>query len=237
MSIRVLCMQHEPFEGPAGIGDWAVARGHRLTQCRVYAGEPVPVQGSFDLLVLLGGSMSVNDEARLPWLVPEKRLVRASVEGGVPVLGVCLGSQLIASALGAAVTRNPKPEIGWFPVRTTPEGSASLLFSGFPATFTPCHWHGETFALPADAVLAASTDACPHQAFTLGDTVAGLQFHLEYDRDSIEQMMLHCPGDMNLPGQHVQDPEALRAGCALHAAENAGLLSILLDRLAAGVRG
>lgn len=191
-------MQHVPHEGPAAIAAWAAARGHSLEVTRVDRGEPLPAVEEFDLLVLLGGPMSVNDEALHPWLVEEKRLIEATIRSDRRILGVCLGSQLIAAALGRRVYPAPVPEIGWFPVRVLPAAARSRTFAEMPATFTPLHWHGETFDLPEGAIRLAESDLCPNQAFEIefdggpsrgGALALALQFHLEATDESVRAMV------------------------------------------------
>ena len=128
-------------------------------------------------LIFLGGPMSVNDG--LPFLERELEVVRQALDRGQPVLGICLGSQLIARALGASVYRNPVKEIGWFEIRLTEAGARDALFGCMNGTERVFHWHGETFDLPRGATLLASSEACRNQAFRWGSNVYGLQFHLE----------------------------------------------------------
>src|SRR5262245_17290143 len=149
--MRVRVLQHVAFEGPAALAPALRAAGHDVAHTRLDLGEPLPALADFDWLVVMGGPMSVHDEREHAWLAPEKRLVRAAVEGGRRVLGVCLGAQLIAAALGAAVTRNREREIGWFPVARAPGAEASPFARALPSRFPAFHWHGETFALPPGA--------------------------------------------------------------------------------------
>jgi GMP synthase-like glutamine amidotransferase len=130
--MRIACLQHVPFEGPGNIARWALERGHSITTINLFDGRPVATFENFDTLVVMGGPMSVHDESEHPWLVPEKHLVRQSIDSGRFVLGVCLGSQLIAEVLGSTVRRNRVKEIGWFPIRLRSEAAASRYFSGFP---------------------------------------------------------------------------------------------------------
>lgn len=131
-----------------------------------------------DFIIAGPGQMSVNDEAELPWLKAEKQFLREAIAGGIPVLGICLGAQLIASSLGAPVYPNPLKEIGWFPIHA--EKVPDHCFQ-FPTDCTVFHWHRETFDLPQDAVQLVRSPACNKQGFQLGRHVIGLQFHLEND--------------------------------------------------------
>ena len=150
--------------------------------------------------------MSVNDEDVLDWLRPEKQLVRDAVARGIPVLGVCLGGQLIASALGARVYPGAASEIGWFPVHGVPDVAPSFQF---PPEILAFHWHGETFDLPAGAVRLAGSAACENQAFQVGRNVIALQFHLETTPDNVEALGRALPGRAG--------PRALRADRARSA--------------------
>lgn len=176
--MRVHVLQHTAPEGLGSIEAWLLARQAAISTTRFFAGDALPPAQGFDLVIALGGPMSVNDEAALPWLVAEKAFLREVMAAGTAVLGICLGAQLIASALGARVYPNAQKEIGWFPVQGLPGAGDSFAF---PAEAQVFHWHGETFDLPAGARLLASSEACVNQAFQLGRHILGLQFHLETD--------------------------------------------------------
>lgn len=206
--MNIVVLQHEPFEGPALIADWARDRGHIVSACHLHRGEALPDLSATDWIVAMGGAMSVNDEEALPWLVEEKALVRRAIEANKRVLGVCLGAQLIASSLGARVYPNGERDIGWWPLQVL-EAGHKYLQNGNP---TVLHWHGETFDLPAGAALLASTSACRHQAFAMGDRVVGLQFHLECTRQTVRDLVEACADEL-APGQKwVQSREQVLAG-------------------------
>ncbi len=212
--MRLHIVKHAAFEGPGAIAAWAGERGHSLQTAELGAGDPLPVPGDFDALVLMGGPMSVNDEDRHPWLGPEKALVRESLRAGKRILGVCLGSQMIASALGARVRSNPVKEIGFLPVGLAPGAGEHPCLRGFPPVFTPFHWHGETFDLPPGAQLLASSAACARQAFALGPRVLGLQFHIEVDSASLNDMVENGTDELVEGVATIQSRDAILAARA-----------------------
>jgi len=187
--MRVHVLQHVPFETPAAITPWLESAGASIATTRLYEPHRLPVPSELDFLVVMGGPMSANDESRFPWLVDEKQLIRRAIEAGRQVLGICLGSQLIASALGARVYPSREKEIGWFPVRAVPGAGPDVV--RLPAEAMVFHWHGETFDLPAGAILLATSEACRHQAFQVGRGVIGLQYHPEVTPDAVLSMVEH----------------------------------------------
>jgi GMP synthase-like glutamine amidotransferase len=193
---------------------------------RFFAPHSLPDRRDVDLLIVLGGPMSANDEATLPWLVPEKRFIREAIEAGTPVLGICLGAQLIASAMGARVFRNPQKEIGWFPIFSTHPGGQRDLFH-LPDELLVFHWHGETFDLPPGAVHLARSAACAHQAFHIGARALGLQCHLETTRQSCEGLLGDLRAELT-PGPSVQsEREILGADDATYARINQTMADML----------
>jgi GMP synthase-like glutamine amidotransferase len=199
--MRAHYLQHVPFEGLGSIEPWLKDHGCEITQTRFYESIRLPDCRDVDLLIIMGGPMSANDEEEFPWLVKEKAFIRQCIESGTAVLGVCLGSQLIASALGGKVYRNPQKEIGWFPVQGVSSSGRSVF--RFPREIDVFHWHGETFDLPPGAVRTATNEACENQAIQLGRSVIGLQFHLETTAQSLQALVSHCRSEL-IPSIYVQ---------------------------------
>jgi len=204
--LNVHILQHVAFEGPGCILDWLHERNATVQYVHLYASDPLPSPEQVDLLIIMGGPMSVNDEGIYPWLVEEKRFIQTIIASGKPVLGICLGAQLIASALGSRVYQGDQKEIGWFPLSTA--SSQPDCFQ-FPTTFTAFHWHGETFDLPEGVVRLASSPVCKNQAFQVGQNVIGLQFHLEATPETVVTMIEQC-GDELVQGEYVQDAETIQ---------------------------
>ena len=204
--MKVHVLQHVPFEGIGSMASWLAERNAAISSTRFFENPVLPIPEGLDLVIAMGGPMSVNDEATLPWLRPEKEFVRAAVAHGVPVIGICLGAQLIASALGARVYRNAAKEIGWVPIRATAGGADTFCF---PEQCTVFYWHGETFDLPAGAVRLAQSAACQNQAFQFKRHVIGLQFHLETTPESAGAILDNCGAEL-VPGPYVQTEAELR---------------------------
>ena len=173
----VLVLQHIACEPPGVYEDVLRERAARITRVELDEGQPLPDR-SFDAIVAMGGPMSVNDEVEHPWLREEKRLIASAAQDGVPVWGACLGVQLLASSLGAKVYAGSEPEVGLLPVTLTDDGRADPVLGILPFEVITLQWHGDTFDLPDNATLLASSAAYPNQAFRVRNAY-GVQFHLE----------------------------------------------------------
>lgn len=206
--MRIHYLQHVPFEDPANILVWAKEREHRLTRSLLYEGDALPNMNDFDALIVMGGPMSVHDVKEYPWLVQEKAFIDQTIKTEKPILGICLGAQLIAESLGAKVYGNSHKEIGWFPICKTPYADGIRCSAKWPASFTVFHWHGETFDIPNGAVRLASSEACVNQGFAMGDHIIGLQFHLESTQDSVTQLITHG-GDELTSEQWIQTADVM----------------------------
>lgn len=218
--------QHVPFEGLGCIADWISRKGYKVSVTRWYANDTPPPLAETDWLIIMGGPMGVYDQDKYPWLETEKNYIRDAIQQGKRVLGICLGAQLIAAAMGAKVYPNQQKEIGWFPVHF--EKTAPLV-DFMPVTATVFHWHGDTFDLPENSVLFASTPACRHQAFVYGDKTVGLQFHFEATEASVAEMLEHGQSEL-VEDTYIQRAEGIVAGNG-HIALNNQLMFSLLDRM------
>lgn len=224
--MRAHILQHVPYEGAGSINSWLRSRGARVTATRFFESTELPPVEEIDLLVVMGGPMSVNDEQLYPWLVAEKGFVRRAIEHGKGVLGICLGAQLIASAMGGMVYPNREKEIGWFPVRATPRPPGAAAYR-FPEELPVFHWHGETFDLPPEAILLARSAGCRNQAFQLGEQVIGLQFHLETTPESALDMVSNGRGEL-VPGRFVApEDEILSAPLSYYETANREMGKVL----------
>lgn len=233
--MRVHYLQHVPFEGLGNMEEWFQKRGAEITSTRFY--QPLdetnrlPQLEQLDFLVIMGGPMSVNDEAELPWLVQEKAFVRSVVAADKPVLGVCLGAQLIASSLGAKVFPNSDKEIGWWPVSGVEERELVPGFR-FPDSAHVFHWHGETFELPPGARLMVSSEGCVNQGFVIDGKVVGLQFHLETTELSARNLVENCRNEL-VDGTYIQSEKDILAAGPQTYQTISGVMAELLSALSA----
>jgi GMP synthase (glutamine-hydrolysing) len=203
--LTVLVLQHVEGEGSAAIGEALRARGLEERTVRVDRGDRVPGLDGARALLVMGGPMGVYEADRFPHLSGEIRLIERAVSDGIPVLGVCLGSQLVAAALGARVTRAPAREIGWREVRLREAATTDPLLGGSLSSFVPLHWHGDVFDLPKGAIALASSDQTEHQAFRFGAKTWGLLFHLEMGVAEVEAMATRFEADLAAEGLHRGD--------------------------------
>ncbi len=200
MNVHVLL--HAPFEGLGSIDAWLHKRGASIQYTRFYDSGTLPDLTGVDFVIAMGGPMSVNDEQQYPWLKQEKAFIYKAICQDVPVLGVCLGAQLIANSFGARVFPNRYKEIGWFPIEAVHTDSDRLPF---PKQTTAFHWHGETFDLPKGAVPLARSAGCENQAFQIGRNVIGLQCHLETTPETLALMIENNRGEWQRPLRLIED--------------------------------
>jgi GMP synthase (glutamine-hydrolysing) len=205
-----VAIRHVAFEDVGLISGLLAERGVtlRYLDAGIDAFDPAQIDAA-DLVIVLGGPIGVYEEDQYPFLHDEIAALRARLAAGRPTLGICLGAQLIAKALGATVAPGPRKEIGWGPIALSEAGQASVLapFDGVPVL----HWHGDNAELPAGATGLASTEACPVQAFAIGRAILALQFHIEADPARIEQWLIGHTVELGKAGI---DPRDIRRQAA-----------------------
>lgn len=228
-----LVLQHAQSEGPYEIAAALDRAGIPVRVVRADLGEPVPADlPGVSALVVMGGPMSARSDDGFPTRRAEMELVRDALSGGVPVLGVCLGAQLLAAAAGGRVIPGEGLEIGWSPIRLVDDAASDPLFAGLPEKLTVLHWHGETYELPEGAVRLAGSEMYPQQAFRIGDSAWGMQFHLEVDAGAVDAFVEQFPEEAD---------QALGGAGALRGMTEAALDELdqhrtgVLDRFAAVV--
>jgi GMP synthase (glutamine-hydrolysing) len=183
--MKALIITHHPEERPGLLEDILRERGWEVTEAGLWNGDNLPDPTPFHLLILMGGPMSVNEENLYPFFAQEKQFMRQWINRGNPTIGICLGAQLIAHCLGGRVYKGPKEEIGWYDCVLTEDGRRDPCLQSFPTPFPVFQWHGETFDLPQDAILLATAQDYPHQAFRFGDITYAFQFHCEVTQDMV----------------------------------------------------
>jgi len=187
--LSIYTLMHVPFEGLGCIEQWIDCNGHSLSYTRFYDDYQLPAPDDFDWLIVMGGPMGVYDEVIYPWLAEEKAFIKQAIENDKIVIGICLGSQLIAEVLGAKVYPNKQKEIGWFNLQLTDEGKIQPILAGFEDEFPVFHWHGDTFDLPAGSKRLFQSDITVNQAFLYNEKVLGLQFHFEVTAETLVGMV------------------------------------------------
>jgi GMP synthase-like glutamine amidotransferase len=228
---NIRCFMHVPFEGPGIIENWAEAHGHRMEFTRIYLDEELPETGESDLLILMGGPMNVFDFHVHPWMQDEIDWVGSYILAGKPVLGICLGAQIIAAALGTDVYPGKHKEIGWHKLQFLPSLGDYKICKNLPATRKVFHWHGDTFPIPEGAVRIASSAAFPNQGFIFGKKVIALQFHLEVTPASVAALVDNCRDEL-VEGPHIQtEQEILGEDCCYES--NQQIMFQFLDYLCA----
>jgi GMP synthase-like glutamine amidotransferase len=203
--MRAVCLQHVPFEGPGAFASSLARRGVQLEH------HLVPKDGlpkdTGDLLIVMGGPMSVNDPD--PWIAEETDFIRSALMSGTPVIGVCLGSQFMAKALGATVRSGKALEIGMTPIHLTPEARQDPVFKVLPESFDVFEWHGEIFDLPKDCVPLSGSEIAPLQAFRYGSSSYGLLFHVEMEEAGIDNLCRECAPDLTKARLSMQQVRSL----------------------------
>ena len=204
--MNVAVLVHAPFERLGQIAIWLEQHSAKVMEVTLFqSGYTFPDLTETDLVIVLGGPMSVNEEDKYPWLIPEKAYIRDVIAADIPLLGICLGGQLIANALGYKVTANPEVEIGWHKVESVVESSDVFQF---PKQLDIFNWHGETFELPKGATRLLKSEVCANQGFQLGRRIIGLQCHPEVRKQEIQEWVNEIGGQM-VEGDYVHTPEQM----------------------------
>lgn len=199
-------IQHMPFENPGSIADWAKEKNYTTSYTKIFEDANFISIDSLDVLVIMGGVMGVYEEDKYEWMKAEKTFIKKSIEANKKVLGVCLGAQFIAEALGAKVFAHTKKEIGWFEVEKV---ASHKLTENLPQMFTTFHWHGDTFTLPENTIQLFKTQACEQQGFVYNNYVAGLQFHMEAKEDLLNGMTEHERSEL-VKADYVQTEDEIK---------------------------
>ncbi len=185
--MKAIVLMHVESEGPGTLGTFLQNHGVEIETRKLYAKDPVPTEISgLDAVISMGGPMNVYEEDEYPFLKDETDFLRQAIDDGIPVMGVCLGAQMIAKACGKKVYRAPEEEVGWCEISLTEMAREDYLFKDLPSPLTVFQWHGDTFDVPDGGVLLASSEVCENQAFRYKNAY-GLQFHVEVTGDMLEE--------------------------------------------------
>ncbi|KKH45460.1 type 1 glutamine amidotransferase [Methanosarcina sp. 1.H.A.2.2] len=227
MKIHVL--QHSALKTLGTVEEYSRTKNHPLESTRFYKITNPPSLESFDLLIIMGGPMGIYDYEENPWLRDEKAFIKQAIEAGKPVLGICLGAQLLADVLGARVYENGHREMGWFPVKAVrTEGNKPEFLEGLPEEITVFNWHSRTFDLPAGAVHLFRSEGCKNQGFIYNDRAVALQFHPEVHKERVESMIMRFGGESG-NGPFIQKKEEM-LGQEKYLAETKKFMFKVLDK-------
>jgi len=199
--LRIHYLQHVPFEGLGSIETWAKKQGHSISVTKLFENPVFPDLDAFDVLFVMGGSMSVYEEHLFSWLATEKQFIKNTINAKKKVVGICLGGQLLAEVLGAKVYPNKEKEIGWFPIQLLEN---QLVGVSLPKEMTVFHWHGDTFDIPENARILAKSEACSNQAFLWKNQFLALQFHWEATPETVAEMIKYGQDEL-IPATFVQN--------------------------------
>ncbi|WP_316635464.1 type 1 glutamine amidotransferase [uncultured Flavobacterium sp.] len=204
--LNIHCLQHVAFEGLGCMEEWISKYNHNLTYTHLYNDEKLPDLDKIDVLIVMGGEMSIYDEIDFPWLKAEKRFIKEAINANKKVIGICLGAQLISSVLGGTVSINKDKEIGWLPVEAVaPQLS---ILKNVPTILDVFHWHGETFTIPENAIRLFQSAGCANQGFLYKDRVLGLQFHFEVTRETMRDMAIAGQDEL-IEDKYIQSLETI----------------------------
>ena len=206
--MRIHYLMHASFETPGVIEKWARDRGYTFDGTLTYTNKTLPDAADVDFLIVMGGPQSPLRMSDYPYLSDEINLISAVIRQTKPIVGFCLGSQLIAESLGARTQKSPDKEVGIFPVQLTDDGRQDPILKSLPTEFDVLHWHHDMPGIPDGAALLARSAGCPHQAFRFGDRIYGFQFHMEPTKESIKPLLENAVDDL-APSRYTQTPEEI----------------------------
>ncbi len=208
--MKIHYLQHVPFETPANIFSWAKKRNVNITGSHLYKNEPFPDFSSFDTLLVMGGPMGVYDEKKYPFLKREKIFIENAIKLNKRVIGICLGSQLIADVLGSKIYKCDNKEIGWYPIFKTDLADNSKYFYDFPEKLEVFHWHGDTFDIPKGMKHTFYSEGCPNQSFEdENGQIIALQFHFEVNINSVKDLIDNSKDELKKKGRFIQTEEEM----------------------------
>ena len=193
--MRIHIILHASFEQPGVIETWALSRKHTISSTHTYRGELLPDPSQIDFLVIMGGPQSPLEADQYPYLRDEILLTKTIIQQKKPVLGICLGAQIIGESFGAKTEKSPDKEVGVFPIQLTEAGKNDFIFKNFPGSFDVMHWHNDMPGITDKCEILAFSEGCPRQIIRYADHVYGLQCHLELTPELVNTMALHCPAD------------------------------------------
>ncbi len=230
-NLSIHTLMHVPFEGLGCMEQWISKNNHSLSFTRFYEKYRLPNVDDMDWLIVMGGPMGVYDESQYPWLTVEKKLIQKAIDNGKTVIGICLGSQLIAEVLGAKVYPNKQKEIGWFDVKLSDSANLNPMFKNFESSFPVFHWHGDTFDLPTGCIRLFQSNITLNQGFIYDNRVLAFQFHFEVTLKSLNNMVENGVDELN-PTDGIQNASEILHHQDLINANHQKLFGIL-DQLAA----
>ena len=229
-NLKIQVFQHVAYEGLGCIEKWITDNGHAVSYTHFYQKYELPKVEQTDWLIIMGGPMSVYDETEYPFLKQEKEFIRQAIHIGKIVIGICLGSQLIAEVMGAKVFPNKHKEIGWMDVKLTEVAREHQLLKGFDNEFTVFQWHGDTYDLPKESTLLFSSEVCKNQSFLFNNWVLGIQFHFEMTPESLQGMIENGMNEL-VESETVQSAEKMLKQTGYFKSNNKKMFQ-LLDYLA-----
>ncbi|WP_342304604.1 type 1 glutamine amidotransferase [Methanolobus sp. ZRKC5] len=207
--MKISCLIHLEFESLGNIKEWAFNKGHSISVTAPYVNSVFPQLHEFDLLIIMGGLMSVYQEEEYPWLKEEKKFVKTVLKSGKAVYGICFGAQMIAELLEGKVSQSPLKEIGWHKVRSLEAFQADDILFHISEGIIVFQWHGDTFSLPKGAKRLFESEACPEQGFIYGDNVLAVQFHPEVNEECVDSLIENCSSDF-VEGKYIQSEHEIR---------------------------